>query len=101
MSEPALSLPPSNGKTVAITGINGFLASVAGLAVLKKGYTLIGTCRSRARAEPLLKDAYAEYDRAGRVKIMEVEDMTKEGAFDQVVKGKKTHPTPKEPMYPT
>ncbi|KAI9775117.1 MAG: hypothetical protein M1839_001428 [Geoglossum umbratile] len=87
MSEPTFSLPPSKGKAVVITGINGYLASVIGLAILKKGYTLIGTCRSRARAEPLLTDAYAEYDRAGRVKIVEVADMTKEGAFDEVVKG--------------
>ena len=95
MSESTPSLPPSNGKTVVVTGINGFIASVTGLAILKKGYTLIGTCRSRARAEPLLKDAYAEYDRAGRVKIVEVVDMTKEGAFDEVVKGKQTSPAPR------
>jgi NAD(P)-dependent dehydrogenase (short-subunit alcohol dehydrogenase family) len=86
MSTP-VALPPSNGKTVVITGINGYLASVTGLEALRKGYTLVGTCRSLARAEPLLKGAYAEFANAGRVRIVEVGDMTKEGAFDEAVKG--------------
>ncbi|KAI9759970.1 MAG: hypothetical protein M1840_002758 [Geoglossum simile] len=100
MSEPASSIPSHNGKTVVITGINGYLASVIGLAILKKGYKLIGTCRSDKRAQPLLEDAYAEYYRADRVKIVEVVDMTKEGAFDEVVKGKKTPPTLKRTILP-
>ncbi|KAH0563071.1 hypothetical protein GP486_002365 [Trichoglossum hirsutum] len=86
MSAP-VAVPPSNGKTVVVSGINGYIASVTGLEALRKGYTLVGTCRSRAKAEPLLKGAYAEFADAGRVRIVEVVDMTKEGAFDEAVKG--------------
>lgn len=80
-----MAIVPSNGKTVLITGINGYIASVLGLALLEKGYTLRGTSRRIASSEPLLKGPYAPY--ADRVKIYEVPDMTIDGAFDEASKG--------------
>jgi nucleoside-diphosphate-sugar epimerase len=80
-----MAIAPSNGKTVLITGINGYIASVLGLALLEKGYTLRGTSRRIASSEPLLKGPYAPY--AERVKIYEVPDMTVDGAFDEAAKG--------------
>lgn len=81
----AMSLPPSNGKTVLITGINGYIASVLGLHVLSSGYNLRGTARSKASTAALLSDAYAVY--ASRVQVIEISDMTVPGAFDEAVKG--------------
>jgi len=80
-----MSLPPSNGKTVLITGINGYIASVLGQLLLTKGYSLRGTTRRRSSTEPLLSGPYAPY--RDRVKIFEVEDITISGAFDEASHG--------------
>lgn len=80
-----MAIPPSNGKTVLITGINGYIASVLGQLLLSKGYSLRGTTRRSAASEPLLQGPYAAYK--DRVKIFEVADMTASGAFDEAAKG--------------
>lgn len=80
-----MSIPASNGKTVLITGIGGYIAGVLGHLVLTKGYHVRGTTRKAASLEPLLKGAYAPY--ADRVKIYEVPNMTVDGAFDEAAKG--------------
>lgn len=80
-----MSLPPSNGKTLLVTGINGYIASSLGELILSKGYNLRGTSRSLASTHPLLAGAFAPY--ASRVEILEVSDMTILGAFDKAVQG--------------
>lgn len=80
-----MPIAKSNGKTVLVTGINGYIASVLGLHLLSKGYSLRGTSRRAASAESLLKGPYAAY--SDRVKIYEVPDMTIDGAFDEAAKG--------------
>jgi GDP-D-mannose dehydratase len=80
-----MSLPLSNGKTILITGINGYIASVLGALVLSKGYSLRGTSRRLASTETLLTGPYAKYKE--RVRIFEVPDMTLDGAFDEAAKG--------------
>jgi len=84
-----MALPPSNGQTVLITGINGYIASVLGLHLLKKGYTLRGTTRRSASTEPLLKGPYALYK--DRFRVYEVPDITVSGAFDEAVKSELHH----------
>jgi GDP-D-mannose dehydratase len=80
-----MSIPASNGKTLLITGINGYIASVLGQLALSKGYSLRGTARRGASSEPLLAGPYAAYKE--RVKIYEVPDMTTDGAFDAAAQG--------------
>ena len=80
-----MSLSDSNRKTVLVTGINGYIASVLGLQILSKGYKLRGTCRSKDRVAVLLEGVYKDY--ASRVEIFEVEDITEPGAFDEAVRG--------------
>ncbi|KAH8656023.1 hypothetical protein BGZ60DRAFT_385011 [Tricladium varicosporioides] len=80
-----MAVTKSNGKTVLVTGINGYIASVIGQLLLSKGYTVRGTTRRAASVEPLLKGTYSEYQ--DRVKIYEVSDMTVDGAFDEAAKG--------------
>jgi nucleoside-diphosphate-sugar epimerase len=80
-----MAIQPSNGKTVLVTGIGGYIAGVLGLLLLQKGYTVRGTTRHAASLERLLKGAYAPY--ADRVKIYEVPNMTVDGAFDEAAKG--------------
>lgn len=81
-----MSLPESNGQTLLITGINGYIASVLGHLLLTKGYNIRGTARKAASTQPLLDGAYKAFKE--RVEIFEVPDMTVDGAFDEPVKGK-------------
>jgi nucleoside-diphosphate-sugar epimerase len=81
-----MAIPASNGKTVLVTGIGGYIAGVLGHLLLTKGYSLRGTTRKAASIEPLLKGAYGPY--ADRVKIYEVPNMTVDGAFDEAAKGR-------------
>jgi GDP-D-mannose dehydratase len=80
-----MAITPSNGKTLLITGINGYIASTLGLLLLTKGYNLRGTSRSAKSSAPLLTGPYKEY--ASRVQLFEVPDMTAPGAFDEAVVG--------------
>ncbi|TVY42132.1 AP-2 complex subunit sigma [Lachnellula occidentalis] len=80
-----MAIPASNGKTVLVTGIGGYIAGVLGHLLLTKGYSLRGTTRKAASLQPLLKGAYGPY--ADRVKIFEVPNMTVDGAFDEATKG--------------
>lgn len=49
-----MAIPESNGKTVLITGINGYIASVLAQNLLTKGFSLRGTTRRKASSEPFL-----------------------------------------------
>ena len=80
-----MSLPASNGKTVLLTGINGYIASVLGQLLLSKGYSLRGTTRRKASADSLISGPYAPY--AERVRVFEIPDVTIEGAFDEAATG--------------
>ena len=80
-----MSLSPSNGKTLLVTGINGYIASSLGELILSKGYNLRGTSRSLHSTDPLVNGALAAY--SARIEILEVPDMTIPGAFDKAVKG--------------
>lgn len=85
-----MAISESNNKTVLITGINGYIASVLGLHLLSKGYSIRGTARKASTTEALLKGPYASY--AERVKMYSVPDMTVDGAFDDASKGMFSNP---------
>ncbi|MCJ1267695.1 hypothetical protein MMC22_007581 [Lobaria immixta] len=80
-----MSLPPSNGKIVLVSGINGYIASSIGLDLLKKGYTLRGTLRNQNHADALVNGAYNTW--RDRVQMVIVSNMIADGAFDEAVKG--------------
>ena len=80
-----MSLPPSNGKIVLVSGVNSYIGSAIGFELLKKGYTLRGTSRAKESADALLNGAYKDY--ADRVQMSSVPVMTVPGAFDEAVKG--------------
>ncbi len=86
-----MAIPTPNGKTVLITGINGYIASTLGLHLLKKGYSIRGTSRKTSSAAPLLNGPYSPYQ--DRVTIYEVPDITVANAFDEAVKGTPHFPT--------
>jgi nucleoside-diphosphate-sugar epimerase len=72
--------------TILITGANGYIASVTVGAFLDAGYSVRGTVRSLKSAQGLLK-TLQNYVDARKLEVVEVPDITVEGAFDEAVKG--------------
>ncbi len=73
--------PPAK---VLVTGANGYLAVWTVKKYLEAGYSVRGTVRSLSKSA-FLKGQFAEYGE--RLELVVVEDITKEGAFDDAVKG--------------
>jgi len=72
---------------VLITGVNGYIAAVAAKHFLDHGYPVRGTVRKQASAKDLIEGPLKEYAEAGNFTVVEVPDITVDGAFDQAVKG--------------
>ncbi|KDQ65078.1 hypothetical protein JAAARDRAFT_28742 [Jaapia argillacea MUCL 33604] len=74
----------ATGSKVLVTGANGYIASWVSRTLLEAGFAVRGQVRSVAKGEHSKKlfSAYGE-----RYEIVVVEDITKEGAFDEAVKG--------------
>ncbi|GMF98871.1 hypothetical protein B5S30_g703 [[Candida] boidinii] len=70
---------------VLVTGANGFLATHVVDVLLSKGCKVIGTARSEAKYEPLLKEFQAKYPE-GDLSFEIVKDMAIPNAFDDVLK---------------
>ncbi|KAJ3969521.1 D-lactaldehyde dehydrogenase [Lentinula raphanica] len=75
-------VPP--GSKVLVTGANGYIAAWVVRTLLEKGYAVRGTVRSEAKGEPL-KKVFGDYKE--KFETVVVEDITKDGAFDEAVKG--------------
>ena len=71
---------------VLVTGVNGFIAARTVEAYLLAGYDVRGTVRSVASGEAI-QEVLADYVKAGRFKVLIVDDITRPGAFDEAVKG--------------
>ncbi|KAH7394167.1 putative NAD dependent epimerase/dehydratase [Phaeosphaeria sp. MPI-PUGE-AT-0046c] len=71
---------------VLITGVNGYIASVAAKHFLDHGHSVRGTVRKAASAKALLDGPLKDYAAAGKFTIVEVPDITVDGAFDEAVK---------------
>ncbi len=79
------SLPPSNNKTILVSGVNGYIATRIADDLLKKGYNVRGSVRNIDSVQPYLDNEWKPYK--SRIDIVEVQDMTVSGAFDEAVKG--------------
>lgn len=77
---PAIKAP----ATVLVTGASGFIAVWVCKALLEAGYTVRGTVRSTSKGDYLV-NLFKPYGDKFRYVI--VEDIAKEGAFDESVKG--------------
>ncbi|KAK2464723.1 hypothetical protein APHAL10511_003299 [Amanita phalloides] len=74
----------ASGSKILVTGANGFIATYAIRDLLEQGYAVRGTVRSEARGE-FVRNEFRSYD--DRFELAIVEDVIKEGAFDEAVKG--------------
>ncbi|KAG8852355.1 methylglyoxal reductase (NADPH-dependent) gre2 [Tulasnella sp. 330] len=82
-----MSFDLSNKGSVLLTGINGFIAIHITKVLLARGYSVVGTIRSPSKADyikTLFKSEFAN----GQLDFAIVDDITKDGAFDKVLKSK-------------
>ncbi|KAI0313516.1 D-lactaldehyde dehydrogenase [Amylostereum chailletii] len=78
-------MPPVKPPAKAlVTGANGYLAVWVVRQLLEEGLAVRGTVRSMAKGK-YLNTMFAEY--GDRFELVEVEDITAEGAFDKAVEG--------------
>jgi nucleoside-diphosphate-sugar epimerase len=73
----------SSPAKVLVTGANGYLATWVVKKYLEAGYSVRGTVRSLSKSA-FLNDTFAHY--GDRFELVVVEDITKDGAFDEAVK---------------
>ncbi|KAK2467474.1 hypothetical protein APHAL10511_000329 [Amanita phalloides] len=72
------------GSKILVSGANGFIAVWLVRMLLEQGYAVRGTVRSKERSAFLI-DMFKSY--GDKFELVVVEDITKEGAFDEAVKG--------------
>ncbi|KAG7448146.1 D-lactaldehyde dehydrogenase [Guyanagaster necrorhizus] len=77
---PSISSP----SKVLVSGANGYIATWIVRALLERGYAVRGTVRSLVKGEHL-KNTFKSY--SNQLEIVVVDDITKDGAFDEAVKG--------------
>ncbi|KAK6995949.1 D-lactaldehyde dehydrogenase [Favolaschia claudopus] len=77
-------MPIATTGKVLVSGANGFLAVWVVRAFLETGYSVRGAVRSADKGVHLSK-VFKEYRE--KFEVVEVPDITKEGAFDEAVKG--------------
>ncbi|PFH46271.1 hypothetical protein AMATHDRAFT_70221 [Amanita thiersii Skay4041] len=74
----------AHSSKVLVTGANGFVAVWLVQTLLEQGYSVRGTVRSESKAAFLLNKFRSYSD---KFEVVVVEDITKDGAFDEAVKG--------------
>ncbi|KAJ7590474.1 D-lactaldehyde dehydrogenase [Mycena floridula] len=75
---------PSPKSKVLVTGANGYVAVWLISGLLERGYSVRGTVRSFQKGK-FLSEKFASY--GDKFELAVVEDMAKEGAFDEAVEG--------------
>ncbi|KAF9553884.1 D-lactaldehyde dehydrogenase [Agrocybe pediades] len=77
------SIESNKSKRVLITGANGYIAAWIVKTLLEQGFTVLGAVRTQEKGDKVV-DMFNKY--TDRLEIVVVEDMTKDGAFDEAVK---------------
>lgn len=81
--DPAL---PSRA-TVLVTGVNGLIGSHVADKLLEHGYKVRGTVRDTQKSNWVMEFFEKKFG-PGLFELVEVRDITKDGAFDQFLEGK-------------
>ncbi|KAJ3533965.1 hypothetical protein NMY22_g7115 [Coprinellus aureogranulatus] len=79
-----LTVPPNSNAKVLVTGANGFVGQWVVRKLLDQGYTPRAVVRSEAKANELKKNFAKD---AEKLEFAIVEDMGKDGAYDEGVVG--------------
>jgi len=74
------------GSLIVITGVNGFIAAYVADEALAAGYRVRGTVRSPEKSK-WVQELFDKKYGPGKFELVKVEDIAKEGTFDEAVKG--------------
>ncbi|KAI0690651.1 NAD(P)-binding protein [Cerioporus squamosus] len=77
-------MPAVTSGKVLVTGANGYVAVWVVKSYLDKGFAVRGTVRSESKAK-YLRQLFQPY--GDKFEVVIVDDITREGAFDEAVKG--------------
>ncbi|KAF7794065.1 hypothetical protein EIP86_005195 [Pleurotus ostreatoroseus] len=77
-------MPAVKSGKVLVTGANGYIAAWTVNTLLEQGYSVRGTVRSEAKAVAL-RQTFSKY--SDRLEVIVIDDIAKEGVFDEAVKG--------------
>ncbi|KAL4253690.1 NAD(P)-binding domain superfamily protein [Abortiporus biennis] len=77
-------MPSVTSGKILVTGANGYIALWVVKSLLEKGFSVRGTVRSEAKVNHL-KETFKSF--GDKFEVVVVEDITKDGAFDEAVKG--------------
>ncbi|KAF8880899.1 hypothetical protein CPB84DRAFT_1851713 [Gymnopilus junonius] len=76
----------TKGDKVLVSGANGYIALWVLRHLLERGYAVRGTVRSEAKGK-FVKEYFTSIGHGDKLELVIVEDIEKEGAFDEAVKG--------------
>ncbi|KAF5312061.1 hypothetical protein D9619_003767 [Psilocybe cf. subviscida] len=76
----------SKGDKILVSGANGYIAVWIVRILLERGYSVRGTVRGTSKGE-YLKNYFTALGYGDKFEYVIVEDIAKEGAFDEAVKG--------------
>ncbi|KAF8880900.1 hypothetical protein CPB84DRAFT_1792190 [Gymnopilus junonius] len=76
----------TKGDKVLVSGANGYIAMWVVRHLLERGYAVRGTVRSESKGK-FVKEYFASLGHGDNLELVIVEDIEKEGAFDEAVKG--------------
>ncbi|TEB26681.1 D-lactaldehyde dehydrogenase [Coprinellus micaceus] len=80
------ALPSTNpNPTILITGANGYIGTWAVKTTLERGYSVRAVVRTESKSASL-RELFGNYIEKGKLEFKYVEDLTKDGAYDEVVK---------------
>ncbi|KNG49345.1 aldehyde reductase [Stemphylium lycopersici] len=83
--EPAAVIPA--GSLILVTGANGYLGCRFSNTLIQQGYKVRGVVRDLERCEHVKAFFGKRYGNDGRFEMVQVPDLTADGAFDAAVKG--------------
>ncbi|GKZ36198.1 hypothetical protein AbraIFM66950_007194 [Aspergillus brasiliensis] len=86
MAQTSANTAIPEGSWVLVTGVNGYVASHTADQLLQRGYRVRGTVRNLSKSQ-WVEDLFREKYGVDHFELVQVEDMTVPGAFDQAVKG--------------
>lgn len=82
---PTVIIEPN--ATIFVTGVNGLIGSHLVDQLMSKGYNVRGAVRDVNKCK-WLKEYFDEKFKTTKLDLVEVSDMTANGCYDEVVKGK-------------
>ncbi|KAF8639598.1 hypothetical protein AX16_010267 [Volvariella volvacea WC 439] len=80
-------MPSITSGKVLVTGANSYVSTWLIRALFDKGYTVRGVVRSEQKAKYLTDNLFKREFDEGKLEIVFVRDITKDGAFDEAAKG--------------